>query len=100
MRLATNNFSFQVNSFLGAESESSVSEEVGSLLYLTPPLSFSFTFILCCFFSKQAYRNNTRKGQGKVVKIAVLGGRHAQVVRPRRKLEHSYLAPSLLFLDN
>ena len=95
MRLATNNFSFQVNSFLGAESESSVSEEVGSLLYLTPPLSFSFTFILCCFFSKQAYRNNTRKGQGKVVKIAVLGGRHAQVVSPRRKLEHSYSAACL-----
>ena len=95
MRLATNNFSFQVNSFPGAESESSVSEEVGSLLYLTPPLSFSFTFTLCCFFSKQAYRNNTRKGQGKVVKIAVLGGRHAQVVRPRRKLEHSYSAASL-----
>ena len=95
MRLATNNFSFQVNSIPGAESESSVSEEVGSLLYLTPPLSFSFTFILCCFFSKQAYRNNTRKGQGKVVKIAVLGGRHAQVVSPRRKLEHSYSAASL-----
>ena len=99
MRLATNNFSFQVNSFLGAESESSVSEEVGSLLYLTPPLSFSFTFILCCFFSKQAYRNNTRKGQGKVVRIAVLGGRHAQVVRPRRKLEHSYSAASLIFKE-
>ena len=95
MRLATNNFSFQVNSIPGAESESSVSEEVGSLLYLTPPLSFSFTFILCCFFSKQAYRNNTRKGQGKVVKIAVLGGRHAQVVSPRRKLEHSYSTASL-----
>ena len=95
MRLATNNFSFQVNSFLGAESESSVSEEVGSLLYLTPPLSFSLTFILCCFFSKQAYRNNTRKGQGKVVRIAVLGGKHAQVVSPRRKLEHSYSAASL-----
>ena len=95
MRLATNNFSFQVNSFLGAESESSVSEEVGSLLYLTPPLSFSFTFILCCFFSKKAYRNNTRKGQGKVVKTAVLGGRHAQVVSPRRKLEHSYSAACL-----
>ena len=95
MRLATNNFSFQGNSFPGAESESSVSEEVGSLLYLTPPLSFSFRFILCCFFSKQAYRNNTRKGQGKVVKIAVLGGRHAQVVSPRRKLEHSYSTASL-----